>query len=251
MTISISRRAFSRHVLAAGIAACLTLGSAAAYDRSVLRIGYRRSSTLTALLRRDEALEKALAPLKVSVSWHEFTSGLPIMEALNAGQIDVSADVADTVPVFAQAAPARITYVAQEAASPSAQAILVPGDSPVKSVADLKGRKVAVTSLIFVLGGAVTVSALGYLASRRLAAPLLDARFRIPQGRRIDAPLVLGSAVFGIDWGPSGFCPGPAVAALATGALPVLVFVAAMALGMAAHRAFDRREAALPSPSRG
>lgn len=67
------------------------------------------------------------------------------MEALNAGQIDVSADVADTVPVFAQAAGARITYIAQEAASPEAQAILVPKDSPAKSVADLKGRRVAVT----------------------------------------------------------------------------------------------------------
>jgi sulfonate transport system substrate-binding protein len=67
------------------------------------------------------------------------------MEALNAGQIDVSADVADTVPIFAQAAGARITYIAQEAPSPDAQAILVPEASPAKTVADLRGKRVAVT----------------------------------------------------------------------------------------------------------
>lgn len=133
-------------LLAAALALAGLAGThpAAAQD-AVLRIGFQKSSTLIALLRQDGALEKALEPLKVRVSWHEFTSGLPIMEALNVGQIDVSADVADTVPVFAQAAQARITYVAQEAASPTAQAILVQGNAPIASVADLKGRKVAVT----------------------------------------------------------------------------------------------------------
>ncbi|SFM17018.1 YeeE/YedE family protein [Methylobacterium pseudosasicola] len=90
-------------------------------------------------------------------------------------------------------------------------------------------------SLIFVLGGAVTVSGLGYLLSRRLAGPVLDARFDLPTRRRIDAPLLLGAALFGIGWGLSGFCPGPAVAALSTGAIPVLVFVVAMLIGMALH----------------
>ncbi|WP_232629995.1 aliphatic sulfonate ABC transporter substrate-binding protein [Methylobacterium sp. Leaf118] len=134
-----------RSVLAALSLLGFSLAPAAAQESSTLRIGYQRSSTLIALLREDRTLETALKPLKVEVSWHEFTSGLPIMEALNVGRIDVSADVADTVPVFAQGANARITYVAQEAASPGAQAILVPGDSPLTSVADLKGRKVAVT----------------------------------------------------------------------------------------------------------
>lgn len=110
-----------------------------------LRIGYQRSSTLVALLRQDGSLEQALSAQGVGLSWHEFTSGLPIMEALNAGSIDVSADVADTVPVFAQAAGARITYFAQEAASPEAQGILVPKDSGLRSVADLKGKRIAVT----------------------------------------------------------------------------------------------------------
>ncbi|AXK81562.1 aliphatic sulfonate ABC transporter substrate-binding protein [Pseudolabrys taiwanensis] len=119
---------------------------AAAQDKDrTLRIGYQRSSTLITVLKSNGGLEKALAPLGVTITWHEFTSGLPQLEALNTGNIDFSADVADTVPIFAQAAGAKLAYVAQEAPSPAAQAILVPADSPIKSVADLKGKKVAVT----------------------------------------------------------------------------------------------------------
>jgi sulfonate transport system substrate-binding protein len=110
-----------------------------------VRIGYQRSSTLVAVLKANGELEKALAPLGVTISWHEFTSGLPLLEAINIGSIDFGADVADTVPIFAQAAGARLAYVAEEAASPSAQAILVPQASPLKTLADLKGKRVAVT----------------------------------------------------------------------------------------------------------
>lgn len=90
-------------------------------------------------------------------------------------------------------------------------------------------------SLMFVLGGAVAVSALGYQLSRRLARPVFDEQFQIPTNRRIDGRLLGGSALFGVGWGLSGFCPGPAVAALSTGALPVAVFVLAMLVGMAAY----------------
>ncbi|MCJ2056948.1 aliphatic sulfonate ABC transporter substrate-binding protein [Methylobacterium sp. J-048] len=135
----------SRRSLIAGLAAALLVPPCTARAAATLRIGYQRSSTLIALLRQNGNLEKALAPLGTGLSWHEFTSGLPIMEALNAGQIDVSADVADTVPIFAQAAGARISYIAQEAPSPDAQAILVPEASPAKTVADLRGKRVAVT----------------------------------------------------------------------------------------------------------
>ncbi|XYD10758.1 aliphatic sulfonate ABC transporter substrate-binding protein [Methylobacterium sp. NMS12] len=136
----------TRRALVSGLSASALVGlPRAAGAAGTLRIGYQRSSTLIALLRQDGGLERALAPLGTGVTWHEFTSGLPIMEALNAGQIDVSADVADTVPIFAQAAGARISYIAQEAASPEAQAILVSADAPAKSVADLRGRRVAVT----------------------------------------------------------------------------------------------------------
>ncbi|WP_246688032.1 YeeE/YedE family protein [Methylobacterium sp. WL120] len=103
-------------------------------------------------------------------------------------------------------------------------------------------------SLMFVLGGAVTVSALGYLLSRRLPRPVLDERFQIPTNRRIDPALVGGSALFGIGWGLSGFCPGPAVAALSIGGLPVVVFVLAMLAGMAGHAWTTRTDAVVPEP---
>jgi sulfonate transport system substrate-binding protein len=112
---------------------------------AAVRIGYQKSSTLLTIIKTRGVLEPLLAARGVSVSWHEFSSGLPLLEALNAGGIDISADVADTVPVFAQAAGASLTYFAQEAPSPSAQAIVVPAASPLKNVADLKGKKIAVT----------------------------------------------------------------------------------------------------------
>ncbi len=108
-----------------------------------LRIGYQKSSTLTIWLKSKGVLEKALAPLGVTVSWHEFSSGLPLLEALNVGAVDLSADVADAVPPFALAAGARVSYYASESPSPHAQAIVVKEASGVRSVAQLKGQKVA------------------------------------------------------------------------------------------------------------
>ncbi|WP_042329519.1 aliphatic sulfonate ABC transporter substrate-binding protein [Paraburkholderia ginsengisoli] len=110
-----------------------------------LRIGYQKSSTLITVLKARGSLEQALAPLGVSITWNEFASGLPLTEALNADAVDFSADVADTVPVFAQAAHARFVYVAQEAPSPGAQAIIVKRDGPLHALADLKDRRIAVT----------------------------------------------------------------------------------------------------------
>ncbi|MFA5678577.1 MAG: acyl-CoA dehydrogenase family protein [Pseudomonas sp.] len=107
-------------------AASLLFAGAAAAETTV-RIGFQKSSTLITLLRSQGTLERALDEQGVKVSWHEFPNGLPLLEALNVGNVDFSADVADTVPVFAQAAGARLVYVAQEAPSPTAQAILVHG----------------------------------------------------------------------------------------------------------------------------
>ena len=136
----ISRRVVIATLGALGAGAAFAQGGAM---RSVtVRLGYQKSSTLIALLKVQGTLEKQLAPLNATLSWHEFTSGLPLLEALNLDNLDISADVADTVPVFAQAAGADLTFVAQEAPSPAAQAILVREDSPLRSVADLKGKKV-------------------------------------------------------------------------------------------------------------
>ncbi|WP_432240708.1 aliphatic sulfonate ABC transporter substrate-binding protein [Herbaspirillum robiniae] len=109
-----------------------------------IRIGYQKSSTLLTIIKANGVLEKQLGS-GARISWHEFSSGLPLLEALNVGGVDLSADVADTVPVFAQAAGAKLTYLAQESPSPSAQAIIVRADSPIRSVAELKRKKIAVT----------------------------------------------------------------------------------------------------------
>lgn len=125
--------------------AVVLLTSSVEVHADEIRIGYQKSSTLISILKANGELEKALALLGIHVSWHEFSSGLPLLEAVNVGNIDVSGDVADTVPVFAQAAGARIAYYAEETASPSAQAVLVDGTSAIRTVADLKGKRVAVT----------------------------------------------------------------------------------------------------------
>lgn len=133
----------SRRALVAGGLA-LAGSVAFAQTAAVVRIGYQKSSTLIAVLKAQGVLERELAPLGVKLSWHEFTSGLPLLEALNLDNLDFSADVADTVPVFAQAAGAQLTFVAQEAPSPTAQAILVRADSPIKTLGELKGKKIGV-----------------------------------------------------------------------------------------------------------
>lgn len=141
MTIDLSNHSRRSVLLAlASLASGAALAQGAA--PSTVRIGYQKSSTLIVVLKTQGVLERQLAPLGVKVAWHEFSSGLPLLEALNLDNLDFSADVADTVPVFAQAAGAKLTFVAQEAPSPAAQAIVVKAASPLKSVADLKGRKV-------------------------------------------------------------------------------------------------------------
>lgn len=134
---------FLASVLSISFASSIASAQTPASD--TLRIGFQKSSTLTAILKTNGELEKALAPLGVRVTWHEFSSGLPLLEAINTGNVDFGADVADTVPLFAQAAGAKLAYIAEESASPSAQAILVAADSPIRTLADLKGKKVAVT----------------------------------------------------------------------------------------------------------
>jgi uncharacterized membrane protein YedE/YeeE len=93
----------------------------------------------------------------------------------------------------------------------------------------------------FVFGGAVLVSAAGYAVSRRLARPTLAETFAVPVERKIDAPLIGGSALFGIGWGMVGLCPGPAISGLALGVPSIFVFTVSMLVGMAAHELWRGR----------
>jgi uncharacterized membrane protein YedE/YeeE len=87
-------------------------------------------------------------------------------------------------------------------------------------------------SLIFVMGGAVTVAFVGYRIVLRRPAPIIDAKFHLPDNPRIDARLLGGSALFGVGWGIAGFCPGGALPALGTGRIEVFAFVAALIVGI-------------------
>jgi sulfonate transport system substrate-binding protein len=108
---------------------------------SVLRIGYQKYGTLV-LLKAHGSLEKRLAPLHVDVKWTEFPAGPQLLEGLNVGSIDFGT-VGEAPPIFAQAAGADLVYVANEPPASAAEAILVPKDSSIKAVTELKGKKVA------------------------------------------------------------------------------------------------------------
>ena len=91
-------------------------------------------------------------------------------------------------------------------------------------------------SLAFVLGGAVIVAAIGFRIAGRRTRPVLAARFHWPTRTTLDARLLIGPAIFGIGWGLSGFCPGPAVASIALLAPGTIIFVVALLAGMALAR---------------
>jgi uncharacterized membrane protein YedE/YeeE len=101
-------------------------------------------------------------------------------------------------------------------------------------------------SLIFVMGGALITTLIGYRLVLGRAAPVLTGMFQVPTARDIDARLIGGSAVFGIGWGIAGFCPGGALPALGTGQPDVFVFVAALLAGMFIARWVQRRRVSQP-----
>jgi sulfonate transport system substrate-binding protein len=118
-------------------------GVGASYGQDkVVRIGFQKYGKLV-LLKSRGTLEPRLKALGYEVKWTEFQFGPPLLEAINVGAIDFG-NTGETPPVFAQAAGAPIRYVAYEPPAQRGEAILVQKDSPLKSVADLKGKKVAV-----------------------------------------------------------------------------------------------------------
>lgn len=104
-------------------------------------------------------------------------------------------------------------------------------------------------SLAFVMGGALVTTFIGYRLVFRRALPVLDRKFHLPAARAIDARLVGGSALFGIGWGISGFCPGGALPALGTGAPEVFAFVAALIAGMILARFLQTPRSGQPKPA--
>lgn len=107
---------------------------------TTLRIGYQKG--WLSLLKARGTLEQKLAPLGARVSWTEFNAGPVQLEALNVGSIDFG-DVGEAPTIFAQAAGAPLVYAAATVPRPGLEAVLVPANSPLRSVTDLKGRRVA------------------------------------------------------------------------------------------------------------
>jgi sulfonate transport system substrate-binding protein len=114
----------------------------AKYQADQFRIGYQKAASTLVLLKAHGALEKRLAPLGIKVSWNEFPAGPQLLEGLNVGAIDFGY-VGEAPPVFAQAAGADFIYTAYEIPTPHAEGVVVAKNSPVKTIADLKGKKVA------------------------------------------------------------------------------------------------------------
>jgi uncharacterized membrane protein YedE/YeeE len=86
-------------------------------------------------------------------------------------------------------------------------------------------------SLAFVMGGALVVTTIGYRLVMRSEQPVFTEKFHLPTNSRVDAKLAVGSVLFGIGWGLVGLCPGPALAALSIGGIPLLVFLGSMCAG--------------------
>jgi len=140
---SMSRRSFIKALSLTFVAVGVALSSTALQaQEKTIHIGFQKYGKLV-LLKSKGTLEPRLKELGYSVTWTEFPSGPPLLEAVNSGSIDFG-NTGETPPVFAQAAGAPIRYVAYEPPAQQGEAILVAKNSDIKNIADLKGKKVAV-----------------------------------------------------------------------------------------------------------
>jgi sulfonate transport system substrate-binding protein len=141
LEIEMKRREFLKLSLVGGAAAALSAPLRAEELPKVIRIGTQKGGFFPAV-RQRHTIEDTFKPSGIDVQWIDFQFGPPILEAINVGSIDFGY-VGDTPPIFAQAANARIRYTAAVKQDGTTQAIIVRADSPIKTLADLKGKRVA------------------------------------------------------------------------------------------------------------
>jgi len=136
------RREFLKWSIGTAAVVAVSRSASAQTDLKGIRIGYQKNGVLV-IARQQATLEKHFASQGIDVKWVEFSSGPPMLEAMNVGSIDYGA-VGDSPPVFAQSAGANIVYAAGEP-STNGQGILVQANSPIRTIADLKGKRVGFT----------------------------------------------------------------------------------------------------------
>jgi sulfonate transport system substrate-binding protein len=149
----------------------------------VVRIGYQKYGTLNILKSKGD-LEKRLAPLGYSVQWIQFPAGPQLLEALHVGSIDIG-HTGEAPPVFAQAAGTSLMYVANEPPNPKSEAILVPKKSSIQTVAELKGKKVALnkgSNVHYLLVKGLEKAGLKYQDIQPVYLPPADARAAFERG---------------------------------------------------------------------
>jgi sulfonate transport system substrate-binding protein len=136
------RRDFLKLSVGAAGTAALSLQARAEAGVKEIRVGYQKTGVLV-ITRQQAVLEKRFAARQIGIKWIEFTSGPPLLEAMSTGSVDLGA-VGDTPPIFAQAANANIVYVAGSRIT-NGQGILVPANSGIRTIADLKGKRIGFT----------------------------------------------------------------------------------------------------------
>ncbi len=172
-----------RRSLVALFVAATSFGAVTQAQAETLRIGYQKYGTLV-LLKAKGTLEKRLAEQGIEVKWTEFPGGPQLLEGLNVGSVDFGV-TGETPPVFAQAAGADLLYVAHEPPAPTGEAILVPKDSPINSVAELKGKKVVLnkgSNVHYLLVRALEDAGLKYSDIQPIYLPPADARAAFERG---------------------------------------------------------------------
>jgi sulfonate transport system substrate-binding protein len=166
----------------AGLVAGLQPTDVQAADK-IVRLGYQKYGTLV-LLKDTGKLESRLKPLGYSVNWTEFPGGPQLLEALNVGGIDFGT-TGEAPPIFAQAAGAPLLYVGYEPPAPKGEAILVPKNSPIRTVADLKGKRIALnkgSNVHYLLVKALEKAGLAYTDIQPSYLVPADARAAFEQG---------------------------------------------------------------------
>jgi sulfonate transport system substrate-binding protein len=136
------RREFLKLSLGAAAVASLSPEVRAQASLKEIRIGYQKTGVLV-IARQQAVLEQRFAGKQIGIKWIEFTSGPPLLEAMSTGSVDLGA-VGDTPPIFAQAANANIVYIAGSPIT-NGQGILVHANSGIRTIADLKGKRVGFT----------------------------------------------------------------------------------------------------------